>query len=80
MLDRMEQLHLIQRVYDSKDRRKIQIVLTESSRKLSDVYTEVSREMNELFYQGFTLEEIQQFEQYLSRILSNLNEFEQSNK
>lgn len=76
MLDRMEQANLLYRVYDTKDRRQIQIVLTEDAKRLSDTYQQVSKEMTELFYKGFKEDEIRQFELYLNRILGNLMEQE----
>ena len=76
MLDRMESADLIMRVFDKSDRRQIRIALTEKSRQLSDAYDKVSREMNEIFYAGFTDDEIFAFEETLVRILKNLNEKE----
>lgn len=78
MLDRMEKAELISRVFDPMDRRQIRIVLTENARKLNDKYNEVSDEMNEIYYAGFTEEEIVQFEKMLQRVLNNLNEKEKS--
>ncbi len=74
MLDRMEEAGLINRNYDKADRRQIRITLTNKSRELSAKYDEVSRKMSEIFYQGFSDSEIEQFENYLSRIINNLNE------
>lgn len=74
MLDRMEEAELISRNYDKADRRQIKIKLTKKSKELSDRYDEVSRKMNEIFYQGFNDSEIEQFENYLTRIIDNLNE------
>ncbi len=74
MLDRLEEAGLINRNYDKADRRQIKITLTEKSRELKDKYDEVSRKMSEIFYKGFSDSEIQQFENYLSRIIHNLNE------
>lgn len=72
MLDRMEQADLVCRIADGNDRRKIQIALTEKAKKLNDVYQKVSVLMNDLFYEGFTNTEREQFEIYLNRILTNL--------
>ncbi len=74
MLDRMEEAGLINRNYDKADRRQIRITLTNKSRELSSKYDEISRKMNEIFYQGFSDSEIIQFENYLSRIINNLEE------
>lgn len=72
MLDRMEQSELLTRTYDKADRRQIRISLTGQARLLSSEYERVSRAMNEIFYAGFLDEEIVAFEDYLQRILKNL--------
>ncbi len=76
MLDRMEEAKLITRVFDQADRRQIRIVLTEAARALSDEYENVSEQMNEVYYAGFTEEEITLFENTLRRVLTNLQEKE----
>ena len=76
MLDRMETANLIERVYDSRDRRQIRIVLTEYARSLSDKYEEVSEQMVNVYYAGFSEEEILFFEDTLRRVLNNLQEKE----
>ena len=73
MLDRMESANLIKRVFDKSDRRQIRISLTEKAQELKDDYERVSDEMNKIYYEGFTAEEIIEFENTLRRILSNLN-------
>lgn len=72
MLDRMEKSDLITRIVDSTDRRQIRIVLTPTARRLNTIYQKVSLQMSEIFYEGFSDEEIQVFETFLSRILNNL--------
>ncbi len=72
MLDRMENIGLIVRKPDPKDRRNKLIALTEKAKSLQDDYTRISQQMNEIYYTGFTDAEIMQFESYLQRILSNL--------
>lgn len=76
MLDRMEDANLIVRTFDKSDRRQIRIKLTETARKLSNEYDKVSRNMNEIYYAGFSNDEIIAFEDTLRRILKNLNESE----
>ena len=78
MLDRMENAGLLSRTTDPTDRRQLRIVLTEKSKRLNQEYLNVSAQMNELFYDGFTDEEIQQFETYLNRIHENLVQHEES--
>ncbi len=72
MLDRLEEFNLIQRVYDPSDRRIVKIKLTEAARRYQEQYDTVSAEMNNIFYEGFSEEEILSFEKYLARILDNL--------
>ena len=72
MLDRMENLDLIVRKPDPKDRRNRLIALTEKAKSLQDDYDRISQQMNELYYTDFTESEIVQFESYLQRVLNNL--------
>lgn len=76
MLDRLEKTGYLTRVPSRKDRRKTLIKLSEKDKALQDVYVQVSKEMTELFYSGFTTREIDEFEEYLRRILDNLTAFE----
>lgn len=76
MLDRMERASLLTRIYDKTDRRQIRISLTKQARLLSGEYDKVSQAMNEIYYAGFTDDEIIAFENYLRRILKNLDESE----
>ena len=72
MLDRMEASGLIEREYDPKDRRKIQIKLAKKAREYQTVYDRVSKKMSDIYYEGFTDDEINEFEEYLTRVLDNL--------
>ena len=72
MLDRMEQSGLICREPFPTDRRALLIRLTDKARALREDYDRISQRMNELYYLGFTEEEIHHFEGYLTRVLNNL--------
>ncbi len=72
MLDRLEKAGFIKRVHSSKDRREIIIKLTEKNIRLQDKYVDVSKEMTKLFYNKLSEVEIDEFENYLRRILDNL--------
>ncbi len=72
MLDRLEKAGFIKRVHSSKDRREIIIKLTEKNISLQDKYVDVSKEMTKLFYNKLSEVEIDEFENYLKRILDNL--------
>ena len=74
MLDRMEASGLVRRDRGDADRRKILIYLTESAKTLKNDYDEVTQEISDIYYKGFTEEEIRQFEVYLRRILVNVEE------
>ena len=80
MLDRLEASGHIQRVFNPSDRRTVRIKLTETAGKLKSKYDEVSARMNEIFYQGFSDNEIIAFEEELTRILKNLIKKEKSLK
>ncbi len=72
MLDRLEKTGYIVRVPSKADRRVILIRRTEKDRLLESKYIQVSDEMTNLFYDGFTSKEIDDFEDSLKRILANL--------
>ncbi|HEX9059302.1 MAG TPA: MarR family transcriptional regulator [Clostridia bacterium] len=74
MLDRLEETGHIQRVFPDDDRRMVLIQLTEENRKMKASYEEVSIDMTKLFYEGFSDEEINEFENYLKRIYKNLSD------
>ena len=74
MLDRMEAADLIYRDRGDRDRRKILIFLTEEAKGLEQEYNEVTEEISNIYYKGFSEEEIEQLESYLHRILKNVEE------
>lgn len=76
MLDRLEGTGHIVREPSGEDRRVILVKLTEENRRQKDRYDQVSREMTELYYDGFTREEVEMFEGYLRRVLVNLQKRE----
>ena len=72
LLDNLEKAGHVKRIQSEQDRRKTLIKLTEKTRKLQSMYFKLSVEMTDLFYKGFTPEEIDELETYLHRILKNL--------
>ncbi len=72
MLDRMEQAGLILRIPDKKNRRQIFVTITEKAKGFKADYDRVSELMNVLFYQGFSFEQIEGFENTLRKIIDNL--------
>lgn len=79
MLDRLEGSGHIERTPDPTDRRTVRIRLTENARALRPKYDEVSDRMNEIFYGGFSDDEVLAFEKALGKILENLIEKENEN-
>ncbi|BBI33977.1 MarR family transcriptional regulator [Cohnella abietis] len=77
MLDRMGEQGHIQRNQHPKDRRQTLITLTPQARALSDNYDKVTEQMNEIFYQGFSDKEIEQFDNMLAKVLNNLKHCEE---
>lgn len=76
IVDGMVQKGILERNINPHNRRQTIISLTEYARNLQERYEQVSQEMNHLFYQGFTEEEREMFEQYLERILDTLAKIE----
>jgi len=79
MLDRLERSGHILRLPDPDDRRAVRICLTERAENLREKYERVSAMMNEVFYRGFSDNEILAFEEWLRKILENLIEKENEN-
>jgi DNA-binding MarR family transcriptional regulator len=77
MLDRMDTEGLVERKASDVDKRRTLVHLTEKTRKLHQKYLAVSMEMTELFYRGFSDEDIEICEEYLRRLLVNLVEFQE---
>ena len=76
MLDRMEQAGLISRERDDPDRRKTKICLTELARGLKGQYERLSDDMTDVYMRGFSQDEVGLFEQFLKRVLKNLEDEE----
>ena len=56
----------------TKDKRKTLLYLTDKAHELKQDYDSVSLRMGQIYYQGFSEEEIVRFEGYLDRISRNL--------
>ena len=76
----MEENGLICREISASDRRQSIISLTPQARALEKRYNQVSQQMNRLFFKDFEKVEIKELEQYLDRIVSNLEQAEQALK
>lgn len=72
MVDRMEKAGLVCRMPDKTDRRKTLLALTAKAKNLEQDYKAVSDKMSEIFYKGFSDEEIRTCEAMLARILDNM--------
>jgi len=71
-LDNLENVGYIKKIQSKDDKREIFIILTEKTSKLKEGFIDASKIMTKLFYDGFSEEEINQFEDYLQRSLQNL--------
>ena len=74
MLARMQEQGLIRTKENAKDKRSALVCLTEKAAALKDEYDGVTKEIEDIYYKGFTDEEIDRFENCLKRILKNLEE------
>ena len=68
----MQEQGLIRIEENANDRRSALVCLTEKAAALKDKYDGVTKEIEDIYYKGFSDEEIEQFENYLKRILNNL--------
>ncbi|MBR3057508.1 MAG: MarR family transcriptional regulator [Clostridiales bacterium] len=78
MLGRMEEAGLIERKAAASDKRQSLIVLTKKARNLQGKYDEVSQKMNEIFYKDFSQKDVVIIDQFLDRILLNLEQSERA--
>lgn len=72
MLKRMEENGLIISYDDSNDKRKCIYSVSALGREQQIVGNEISDALSDIFYDGFSDVEIQEFESYLKRILDNM--------
>lgn len=80
VVDGMVQKGILERITNPENRRQTIISLTEYARNMKDKYEKVSQQMNNLFYQGFSDAEREEFEKYLARILDTLIQVEKAEK
>lgn len=80
MLDRLEEGGYINKEISTEDKRKILISLNKKSDDIVSEYEEVVKTMGNIYYKGFTNEEIVKFESYLKRVYSNLEYFNKDMK
>ena len=80
MLNRLEESGYIVSKTDAKDKRKTLIALSEKSKAIEGRHEAVSKEMTSLFYEGLTEKQIDEFENALKHILSNLVKYEEEQK
>ena len=76
IIDRLERDGYIERKPSETDKRSTLISLTGKEKEFAKNIQKVSDQMNEIFYKGFTDEEITIFDNMLARILENCKEAE----
>lgn len=76
MLKRLVTQGLIEIKPCPKDKRKKYAILTELGWSQKEIGERVSQELGEIFYQGFSEAEVQSFEAYQERILTNLRNYD----
>ena len=72
MLERLEKSGHIIRKQSETDKRITIVCLTDKSSSLRNDYQKISADMIDIFYKGFTDDEISKFELSLKKILKNL--------
>lgn len=80
MLDRMEEAGLVIRRPNPDNRREILVSITPKAKQLREDYDTVSDRINEVYYKDFGEEEVRNLEQYLFRILANLEMYEEQKR
>ena len=74
MLKKLEEKGLITSGPHPTDKRKRLFDLTDLGKSQEVVGNEVSRELDDIFYKGFSDQEIAQLNGYLERVVANLQE------
>lgn len=72
MVKKLEEQGLVKIEQSNQDKRKKFVVLTDLGWTQKDIGDRVSQELGEIFYQGFSDQEIREFEEYQERIIANL--------
>ena len=72
MIKKLEEQGLVCLKHCPKDKRKRYVNLTELGWAQKEIGDLVSKELGEIFYQGFSDQEIREFEAYQERIITNL--------
>jgi DNA-binding MarR family transcriptional regulator len=76
IIDRLERDGYVKRVASPDDKRVTLISRTGKDEVFKSKIPEVSDQQNALFYKDFSVKEIEEFENYLKRILANCKEAE----
>ena len=77
IIDRLERDGYVKRIPSPNDKRATLICRTGKDEMFKSKIPEVSDQQNALFYKGFSVGEIEEFENYLKRILENCKEAEE---
>jgi DNA-binding MarR family transcriptional regulator len=80
MLDKLEEAGFIKRVQDINDKRTINIKLLRKDPNLQQKFLNVSNKMRNIYYNGFSEEEIDEFENYLRKLLENVTKYTEETK
>ncbi len=72
MIKKLEDQGLVAVKPCTQDKRKKYITLTDLGWAQKEIGDRVSKELGEIFYQGFSDQEIREFEEYQERIITNL--------
>jgi DNA-binding MarR family transcriptional regulator len=72
LLARLEEKGLVERSADVLDARRAIVRATPAARTAFESYREVSDRITSIFYRGFDMAERRRFEEYLGRIIDNL--------
>lgn len=77
IIDRLERDGYVKRVQSSEDKRVTLVSRTGKDEIFKSKIAKVSDQQNSIFYKDFSISEIEEFENYLKRILKNCKEAEE---
>lgn len=79
-LDKLEEAGFIKRIHSEEDKRIMSIKLIAVDEDLKKKFIEVSNNMKKIYYKDFSEQQIDDFENYLRRVLRNLLVYNKENK
>lgn len=74
MVNKLESEGYLRMERDPEDKRVKRIYLTDKKREIEDIIQEIEKEVDGIMFHGFAREEIEEYKEYLERIMKNVED------